>query len=321
MKNRVATIGLVAFLAVDVGLVALALRPGSPAGPQTPSTLTPATQTTVPTGTASGSGSVSATSAPATSTPTQSSAASARAVPVQLLVSGLDRQTAWRAKAGTCSAGGASLELTTDGGRAWTARQPPAGAIARVQALAGDNTFVIGAGTNCALRQYATTDQGETWKDPTAVQNGWARSLDNPAQVVTPQDDKAEPCDGEVVVDFDRVSLTQAEALCASGDVRATDDGGTTWSDSGTASGAVAMGNYLDGDKLTTYAVRIVSGCDGLQLVRVVKGREPAAVSCLKAGSPKPGQVGMSVSADMGWIVSGSETWVADVGLKSWHQA
>ena len=100
-----------------------------------------------------------------------------------------------------------------------------------------------------------------------------------------------------------------------------TIDGGSTWVDSGTARGSVAIGNFQEGDVLSTYAVRIVGTCDGLQLELVAEGRSPTVVACVPAEAPKKGQVALSVAPDMGWIVNGDETWVADGDLTSWKRA
>jgi hypothetical protein len=313
MNNRLATIGLVAFLAVDVALVALALRPGRlPAEPQPLATTVPAT-TPASTGTGTGTPDPTTSSSAATVAP--------NTVPVALMVSALDARTAWRARSGSCTAGGSAVALTTDGGGTWTSVRSPARALARVQVLDRNRAFAVGAGTDCGLRQYATTDQGQTWQAPSGVQNGWSRHLDKPNEVLTPNDDHATPCDTQVVVDLARTSSTQAEALCADGTVKLTSDGGSTWTDSGTAPGAVALGNLLRGSVLTTYAVRIVGACDGLQVVRVTKGEAPGVVACVPAAAPKRGQVGLSVTANGSWIVSGTETWLSDTALRSWKQA
>ena len=315
MKNRVATIGLVAFLAVDVALVALALRPDR--APSEPASTTPVTTPTTITGTAG-----SPTSASASRTPSATATASAPAVdPVALLVSALDGQTAWRVKGGACTAGGSTVELTTDSGETWTKLKSPARAVSRVQALDDSNAFLIGAGADCGLKQFSTSNAGETWKAPVSPEGGWARQLDAPTEVLTPQDQHAKPCGAQAVVDLSRTSATQAEALCASGDVKVTEDGGSTWSDSGSAPAAVALSNYLEGDVLTTYAVRVVSACEGLQLVKVVKGRSATIVTCVRTAAPRKGAVGLWVSADAGWIVNGDETWTAGSGLRTWTKA
>ncbi len=319
MNNRVATAGLVAFLAVDVGLVALALRSGNP----TSETLPPAAVARTETLTTSAPLRPSAsTPTPAATSPTSStsSPAAATGVPVTRLVSALDAATAWRATSGACDAGGATLEVTTDGGRTWTKRRPPARAIARVQPLDESSAFVIGAGAACALKQYTSGDLGETWQAPTTVSGGWARRLDEPTQVLAPRQSAAMPCGDAVVVDLSRTSAAQAQSLCADGSVVGTDDGGTTWSDFGDARGAVALSNVLVGNQLTTYAVRIVGACKGVQLVEVGKGRAAAAVACVPVADPQRGSVGLSVTQRAGWIVSGDQTWHSQDDLTSWNR-
>jgi hypothetical protein len=320
----VATAGLVAFLAVDVALVAMALRTGrdAPATPPVAATLT-ATSTTrtssvPPTSTTPSTPmSIATTSAPGGKATQPTSG-----VPVQRLVSALDATTAWRASVGSCVAGGARLEVTTDGGASWTRLRSPARALVRVQPLSATSGFVIGAATGCELRQQATNDVGRTWQPPTAVSGAWARRLDEPTRVLTPKDPRATPCGAAVVVDLSRTSTTQAQVLCAGGAVVVSNDGGLTWADSGRAPGAVALGNRLaGGGTLSTYAVRVVAGCQGVQVVRVVKGQTAEAVACVPTGGVAPGQVGLSLTAAGGWLAAGDATWVSSRDLTSWKRA
>ncbi|CAN7469435.1 hypothetical protein LJR027_002982 [Terrabacter sp. LjRoot27] len=310
MNNRVATAGLVAFLAVDVALVALALRSGHNVSeaPAPVSTTRTAALTTSP---------------PATGTtdPTKGTTpAAAKAVPVTRLVSALDAATAWRATTGACDAGGATVEVTADGGQTWTKVRSPARALVRVQPLDEARAFVIGAGADCTPKQYASRDAGQTWQAPTAVVGGWARRLDAPTQVLAPRETAATPCGDAVVVDLSRTSATQAQALCADGSVVVTEDGGTTWTDSGDAPGAVALSNLLVDGSLKTYAVRIVAACKGVQLVEVAKGRNADVVACVPVANPERGSVGLSVTDRAGWIVSGNQTWLSQGDLNSWKR-
>ena len=311
MNNRMATAGLVAFLAVDVALVALALRSGQNTSQSLPpvSTTRTAPLTTSPPASATKSPTQGTTQAPA-----------AKAVPVTRLVSALDAATAWRATTGTCDTGGATVEVTADGGQTWTKRRSPARALARVQALDETRAFVIGAGGDCVVKQYASRDAGATWQAPTVVVGGWARRLDQPTQVLTPKEPAATPCGKAVVLDLSRTSAEQAESLCADGSVVVTEDGGTTWSDSGDAPGAVALSNLLVNDSLTTYAVRMVGACKGVQLVKVVKGSNAEVIACVPVASPERGTVGLSVTERAAWIVAGNQTWTSQRDLTSWKR-
>ena len=250
MHRRVAAAGLVAFLAVDIALVVMALRSGRDAPtalPQAATTLTATTLPTSPTTPAPTSASATSTTSEQPTTPTSQPSTAPVAVPVMRLVSALDATTAWRASAGSCAAGGARVEVTTDGGATWTRLRSPARAVARVQPLSRTGAFVIGAGTECTPRQFATKDAGQSWDPSTAVSGGWARRLDEPTQVLAPRAARATPCDTGAVVDLARTSASQAVALCAGGSVVATNDGGLTWADAGSAPGAVALGTRVTG--------------------------------------------------------------------------
>ena len=310
MNNRVATAGLVAFLVVDVALVALALRSGQNTSQALPPVSTTRTSdlTTSP-------------SSSPTKSPTKGTTPPAvKAVPVTRLVSALDAATAWRARTGACDTGGATLEVTADGGQTWTKLRSPAPALVRVQPLDETRAFVIGAGRDCVVKQYASRDAGATWQAPTAVSGGWARRLDEPTQVLTPQEPAATPCGEAVVVDLSRTSAAQAQSLCADGSVVVTDDGGTTWSESGDAPGAVALSNLLVDNTLTTYAVRMVSACKGVQLVKVVKGSNADVIACVPVANPVRGTVGLSVTERAAWIIAGSQTWTSQRDLTSWKR-
>ncbi|NUR16355.1 MAG: hypothetical protein HOQ13_08585, partial [Dermatophilaceae bacterium] len=253
---------------------------------------------------------------------TPTSQPSAAAVPVARLVAALDATRAWRATVGSCAAGGARVEVTTDSGATWTRVRSPARAVARVQPLSTSGAFVIGAGTDCTPRQFATKDAGQSWDPPTAVSGGWARRLDEPTQVLTPRSARATPCGAAAVVDLARTSATQAEALCAGGSVVATTDGGLTWADAGNAPGAVSLGTRVTGGgTLSTYAVRVVPACQGYQVVRVVADQGADPVACVRGESVAPGQVGLSVTGTAAWIVAGDQTWVSSRDLTSWKPA
>lgn len=325
MHRRVAAAGLVAFLAIDIGLVVMALRSGRDAptaSPQVATTLTTpvATTATLPTPTPPAPTSASSTTTAPPTTPASQPSAAPAAVPVARLVSALDATTAWRASAGSCAAGGARVEVTTDGGATWTRLRSPARAVARVQPLSRTAAFVIGAGTECTPRQFATKDAGQSWEPPTTVSGGWARRLDEPTQVLAPRAARATPCGAAAVVDLARTSATQAEALCASGSVVATDDGGQTWADAGSAPGAIALGTRLTGSgTLSTYAVRVVPACQGYQVVRVLADQGAEPVACVRGEAVARGQVGLSVTGTAAWVVAGDQTWVSSRDLTSWE--
>ncbi len=305
MKSRIAMVALVGLLLVDVVLVVLAMRP--PAAADTSQTRTTAASVTPTTG-------GSPTTAPTTETPTGPG-------PLAATIAGLDATTAWRATVGSCADGGADVEVSTDGGATWTAAKTPVGAIVRVQPLEKGRGFVIGAGPDCTPRQYSTTDSGKTWSTPEPVDGGWARKLDTPTEVLAPSQPKARACGDQVVFDLSRTSAEQAEALCADGSVKVTTDGGVSWGDSGTASGALAISNRIESGVLSTYAAGIDPKCKGIQIVKVIKGRDAEPLGCVATTVPeRTGSVSISVASGTGWLLIGQDTYTSK-DLKAWTKA
>lgn len=318
MTKRVATVGLLAFLALDIVLVVLALRPPRPTD----------AATTVPTPVSTSSTSAGATpttgdtSTSGTTATTGTTSAAARPAPLTVMVNGLDANVAWKATTGTCQTGGASLAVTKTGGNRWSDVKPPVGAISRVQALDTERAFVVGAGTTCRLRQYSTTDLGDTWTGPGAVSGGWARRLDSPNVVVTPAQDTAQPCGGRAVVDLSRTSAQQAQVLCSNGDIVQTGDGGLSWKSSGKAPGALALANRSTSDRISTYVARVVTSCDGIQIARVADGKDPVQLACVAVTVPAtPGLIAISTPDEGGWLVVGDETFTGGRDLKAWRKA
>lgn len=318
MNKRVATIGLGAFLLADIVLVALALRPPpvntdvsvSPAG--TAGTARPAATATRSAGTT--------TTSEAAPTTTATTTEATDLVPVQRMIVGVDADNAWRATMGTCDAGGSVVQVTVDGGKTWTKGTTPSKAVARIQPLEDGVGFVYAAGPDCALEEWTTRDNSATWVGPRAIVGGWTRQIAQASQVVTPNDPAATPCGKVAVLDLSRTSAEQAEALCANGKVLVTNNGGTSWADSGSAPGALALSNRLEGTVLTTYAAQVAPSCAGVQIVKVIQGRAAARVACvLTETTPEPGQVGISAAPTAGWLVVGDETWTSGADLETWE--
>ena len=318
MKNRLATLGLLAFLAVDLVLVWLALRPAGPSGQPLTAVTAPSVTSTSATARPSASTSTGP-SRPSTSSTSGTTAPSAKGEPVSVLVSALDGSTAWRGKSGSCDRDGATLEVTSDAGASWTPVDSPARAVVRVQPLDEKRVFIIGAGADCTVKQFVSPDAGDTWQAPSSVAGNWARRLDDPTTVVTPKEPNSQACAGEVVLDLSRTSATDAQALCANGDLVATTDGGASWSPVTQTPSGVALSSLDSGGRVSAYVARIVGACDGVQILRVIDGRN-SVVACVRATNPKAGSVALSVVEGAAWLVVGDETWVSVGNLRSWDK-
>lgn len=320
MKRQLTTLGLALFLLLDIVLVYVALRPASRDAPTAGAATAPALAGSSARPTATDPAATSSSSLTAS---TGGGASLETPAPLAVLIVGFDRSSAWRATVGSCRDGGARVELTSDGGRTWQQAQAPASAVSRIQPLGPRRGFVIASDKTCGPSEYATTDGGATWSGPRDPTGGWSRRLDARNEVLTPSQLKSRPCGDQAVLDLSRTSTDQAEALCLDGSVKVTNDGGKTWGDSGQAPGALAISNRLVSGTLKTYAARFdpAGACKGIQIVTVVKGHDPSAVSCVESKSVAPGQVALSVPSTGGWLLVGDQTWTSGPALTSWTKA
>ena len=309
-SSRLATTGLVGLLALDVVLVAMALRSNQTSGIDTsPSS----------TATASiHSSGVPESPSPTTSTPsvTSSATATAATAPLQTMLVAIDDQRAWRVHAGSCSAGGATLATTNDGGRTWADAKAPLRTIVRVRPADSQAAFVVGADLRCLAELKSTTDGGGAWGSTSTVGSAWFRDPKNPKVVWAPGASTSQPCAELAVLDLAVVSQSTARVLCADGLVRSTTNTGSSWTDSGEVTGAVALA-VLSADPAKTYVARLdVPDCAGIQVQRV---DQSVATSCIQTAVPHdPGQIALSLVKGGGWLAVGDMTMRSTDGLVTW---
>ncbi len=298
--GRLALAGLLALLVVDAVLVALAFRPDK-AGAAVP---TPAAATSI-----------------GTQSPTSETVKKVAVEPVSEVIVAASATRAWRAVLGTCAGGGASIQMTDDGGKTWVSRKSPTGALGRVQPVGEvGRGFVIAARTGCAVGEYPTDDDGKTWRSPRAVDGGWARTPGgaSPQTVITPERTDARPCGTAAVVDVARASASSAYALCADGRLMRSIDGGARWSQSAAVDGALALSVRPEKAGPTAYVARVTSQCAGVEVARV-SGRSAAKVACVETdAATAAGRVSVSVVDSAGWLSVAGQTWRAGPNLASW---
>jgi len=309
-SSRLATTGLVGLVALNVVLVALALRSNHTSGIET-------SPSSTATSSIDSSGSLQSPS-PTTSTPSATSSATATTAttPLQIMLVAIDDQRAWRVHVGSCSAGGATLATTNDGGRTWADAKAPLRTIVRVRPTDGQAAFVVGADVRCLAELKSTTDGGAAWASTSPVGGAWFRDPKNPQVVWAPGASRSQPCAGLAVLDLAVVSQSSARVLCADGLVRSTTNAGSSWHDSGEVTGAVALA-VLSTDPAQTYVVRLdVPDCAGIQVERV---DQSAATSCVQTAMPHdPGQIALSLVKGGGWLSVGDTTMRSTDGLATW---
>jgi photosystem II stability/assembly factor-like uncharacterized protein len=300
ISSRVAITGLVGLLALDVVLVGAALRSTHTSGINT----SPVSSASASTDSTAAPGSPSTTVTPAMA-------------PLQTMLVAVDNQRAWRVGAGSCSAGGATLATTADGGRTWAQATTHLRRIVRVRPADGQVAFVVGANASCAPELENTSDGGVTWVSANTVGSAWFRHPTDPGAVRAPGPSTSHPCGKGAVLDLAVLSTGSARVLCADGLVRSTTDTGSSWTDVGTVAGAVALA-VPSANPGRTYVARLDAGCAGVSILRV---GQKVATSCIRVTIPKdPGQIALSLVNGGGWLAVGNTTTVrSSDDLLTWH--
>jgi len=317
-KRLAATLGLVALVLVDIALVFAALRiTGRSSAAEVPSSDGTVGPTSAPAVT-------TATPVPVTSTTTPDAGpTNIPGVPLTVVMSAVDGTLAWRATVGTCGSGGATVQITTDGGKTWRNRTSPYPVITRIQATDATKGFVVGADEACAMGVRSTTDGATTWPGTGSLADTLARDATDPTKVRAPGNRTVAPCGTTQVVDLARNSANGAEALCADGSIRSSGDDGRTWPEAGRVTSALALDSKLVGSTVTAYVAWTKEGCEGVQVSTVVNS-QVSDLGCApaEAGDVVPGKVALAApNQDTGWLVVGTTTWRSSDGLKTWSKA
>lgn len=301
-NSRVATAALLALVVLDVVLVAAALRPTGSSGVAASSA-------------SSAFASIEPTGAPVSPSPTPS-APPAAASPLRTMIVALDTQHAWRVGAGSCSAGGAALATTADGGKTWVQAKASFRRIVRVRPTSAKAAFIVGADTSCTAGLMNTADGGGTWVAGGAATGAWLRDPRSSLVVRAPGSATSQPCGKRIVLDLAVVAAGSSRVLCAGGLVRSTADSGSTWTDLGTVVGAVALSVPTPTPAQTYVASLGARGCPGVQIMRV---GQQVATACIPTPIPAgPGQIALSLIKGGGWLAIGNVTMRSTDGLLTW---
>jgi hypothetical protein len=305
-SSRVATVALVGLLALDVALVAMALK----------STSASPADTGVGTSASPSLDHGSAPSATTSGSEGRSSPAIATAVPLQTMIVAVDDQQAWRAGSGSCPDGGGKLLSTVDGGKSWTKGKADFRRILRVQPADGGAAFVIGANSGCAAELKDTSDGGLTWAGGGNVGRAWFRDPSNPMVVRAPGPATSAPCGKRPVLDLAVLKSGSARVLCGDGVVRSTKDSSSGWTVMGTVDGAVALA-VSTASASENYVARLgAPDCAGVQIVQV---RQGTSMSCVRTSTPKgAGQIALSLVEGGGWLAVGDLTMRSTDDLRTW---
>jgi hypothetical protein len=321
LGGRAGLVGLMAFLAVDVLLVAFALNStsdpvaggGETMGPGDVPTSSVTTSTT-----ADPSPSQTPSATPTTST-TTAQPATVKVTPLTVGVVAIDGHTAFRFTTGTCSGGGGAIELTRNSGSTWGPRSAPFDTVMRIRVRSDGSTFAVGANgsSGCAPAMREASSYDSDWRSQTSASGAWYRDPRDSKRIGLKSGGTGRPCGSASVIDLS-VLESGAAVLCANGDVR-TSTSGATWKTTSTVPGAIAVA--LAPQSKSYVALPGVAGCDG---IAVVDSEKPGtAVGCVTVPLEEvdPGTIALAVTSDSGWLVVGDQAYRSNGDLSTWKKS
>jgi hypothetical protein len=316
---RAGLVGLIAFLAVDVLLVAFALKStsGQVAG----------AGTTIGTSDLPAPSSTASTPVPATPSHTSGATPSTTATtatnelavaPLTVGVLAVDGRTAFRFSTGSCSKGGGTLELTRNGGSSWGPRSAPFDTLTRLRVRSDGSTFAVGANSSgCSPAMREASGYDADWRSATSASGAWYRDPRDPKRIGLRSGGTGRPCGNGAVVDLS-VNDSAASVLCANGDVRVSKTG-ASWNTAATVPGAVAVA--LGSQSRSYLALPGAGGCAGIAVVDAAAPGTAVGCAAVSLAGVEPGTVALSVSPDSGWLLVGDQAYRAGGTLQTWKKS
>jgi hypothetical protein len=280
-------VGIVAFVVVDVLLVAMAVRNvrdrDTPAG----------------SGSALPQGSLGRGSDPA-GAPTGGLPAEA-----VLLDAGFGGALL-RATRGSCGEAQPRVGVSIDGGRTFEPVESPAGEVLRVEADSAEDLWLVGLDDSCALAFYRSGDGGQSWEESTGTAGAWHLLSADAQALHAPDGQVAIGCRPQTLssVDFDL-----AYAGCADDTLRLTRDGGDTWRPAGRVPGLVATAFR---GPVAGVAVGVTPRCSARLWSTTNAGRAWAADQCLPGDEPAQA---VAVSGGVTYVQRGGQVTADRDGL------
>ena len=311
VTERAGVVGLAAFLAIDVVLVALAMGSTHGAGSGAASTASPVGATVSTT-----AATASAPTTAGSTTPGSGSVVRVDVAPVSVGLFALDQTTAVRFTVGSCGKGGSAVEVTQDGGATWTSRPAPFEAVVRLRIRPDKSIFAVGAdksdGCVPAIRRAVRLD-GQ-WGGATRAAGVWFRDPRGAQTVGLPVGGTGKPCSGGSVTDLSMIDAG-ATALCDTGEVLVSQTG-SQWQSAGSVAGGLAVA--VD-NKSQPYAVATgIAACRGLAVVRPAAPATVIGCVAMDLSGVTPGSIALSVASDSGWLRVGSKVYRSDAALSTW---
>jgi hypothetical protein len=287
VKRPLLTVGIVAFVVVDVLLVAMTVRN--------------VRERDVPVGASSTSpqGSLGRASHP------DGAPAAGVAVEAVLLDAGFGGALL-RATRGSCGGPQPRVGVSTDGGRTFQPVASPAGEVLRVEIDSAADLWLVGLDDSCVPAFYRSGDAGQSWEESAGTAGAW-HLLPGDAQVLhAPDGQVAVGCRPQMLssVDFD-----VAYAGCADDTLRLTRDGGDTWRPAGRVPGLVSTAFR---GPVAGAAVGVTPRCPAKLWSTTNAGRAWSADQCLPGDEPAQA---VAISAGVTYVQRGGQVEADRDGL------
>lgn len=301
-RRRLLIIGLVAFVAVDIALIALALAP-----PDTSSSPR------------SSIGPVEIPSQDTSLSPEPEPPAIVPAVVPTRILTARDDLLAWRATTGPCPDSGATPERTEDAGATWspTDATGPTG-IRALQSIIIEGTAVASmvghSPDDCSPMFVRTYVAGDNYAEyPAGLADAWFVQPLNRAVVHGPGGDRTSPCANTLALAVrDDSSLA---VLCENQTIVTSADGGATWPASVPAAGVMNLAPAASGFVAAAVAQ---ASCAGVAILSVPEGADgasaPAQTGCFPTGATLEslaGNIAVSQAPATLWL------WAGDAFVRS----
>jgi hypothetical protein len=263
---------LALFVVVDVALVVGAVRHVNSTPPDSDLPATAATATA---------------SAPTADAPTAAATEAPAQVPFDFspadavsLSAALDGTIVYGTR-GSCNDSDATVQVSTDGGAAFSASKTGLTTTLAVKATGRSSISVVGTSDGCDdVRQLTSTNGGKSWTPDDDV-TLWYPDAQDTSAVVSPSR-SSKPGAGCVVTTVSQVTAGSARVSCADGTVKGSGDDGKTWVDLG----------RLDNLRVTTfstptagYALARYNGCGANEFTTVDGGVTWTPGGCI-SGEP-----------------------------------
>jgi len=225
-----------------------------------------------------------------------------------------------RARTGTCGHGGATVELSLNGGETFVPSDVPSAAvILRAGSVDADRAWLVGMDADCTtVTTYTTSNGGGAWSEARGSGGNWHRLPQAGPRLQAPSGPTTVPCPrGEVVVGISDLDEDRAYVSCSGGAIFATANGGASWAERGTLPGVLDL-DFVDDSR--ALAVRTDDDtCEGVTVLATADGGATwTPRACVETDEEALPVV--SADGDRAYLGVGDALWFSEDAGGSWQR-